>query len=234
MTPRNPHLPLLLLPRAGDETKVTRRDETRDGLASFVSRLIVTRRDEIRDQVKKKKILAQIFLQISRLKCYFFFRDRKFNSRPSCATKSRDETRSRWSRLVSSRFFSRRDRLVTGPSFAKRYLWVTSWLYVVRRNLKSNSKLFPHVTASCVANFAPCLWQSVACVAPPPFQEKGFQRRKGWNAFSLPAFSLPRLTVFPRAHSIKIRGEKEEGARPSTYVRICVERGPARKGEPAS
>ncbi len=106
--------------KSRDETRsrrqVTRRDETRDGLASFVSRLIVTRRDEIRDQVKKKKILAQIFLQISRLKCYFFFRDRKFNSRPSCATKSRDETRSRWSRLVSSRFFSRRDRLVTGPS----------------------------------------------------------------------------------------------------------------------
>ncbi len=119
-------------------------------------------------------------------------------------------------------------------SFAKRYLWVTSWLYVVRRNLKSNSKLFPHVTASCVANFAPCLWQSVAGMAPPPFQEKGFQRSKGWKAFSFLAFSLPRLTVFPRAHSIKIRGGKEEGARPSTSVRICVERGPAMEGEPAS
>ncbi len=43
-------------------------------------------------------------------------RDENFFSRPSRETKSRDETRSRRSRLVSSRLFSRRDRLVTGPT----------------------------------------------------------------------------------------------------------------------
>ncbi len=41
--------------RAGNETKVTRRDEIRDGLVYLVSRRKATRRDEIRDQVNKNK-----------------------------------------------------------------------------------------------------------------------------------------------------------------------------------
>ncbi len=104
--------------RAGNETKVTRRDETRDGPDQFVSRLKLTRRDEMRDQVHKEQNFTQNFDPNFDILNYFFLRDRNFSSRRSRETKSWDETRSRRSRLVSSRVFSRRDRLVTGPTFS--------------------------------------------------------------------------------------------------------------------
>ncbi len=104
-----------------DETRsrqqLTRRDETRDGLVPSVSRPKVTRRDEIRDIVNKNNFASSKNLVFCFLKGLFLDRDQNYLLRPSRGTKSRDETRSRWSRLVSSRLFSRRDRLVTGPSF---------------------------------------------------------------------------------------------------------------------
>ncbi len=96
--------------------RVTRRDETRDGLALFVSRPKLTRRDEIRDTVHKNFfsiIQNPIFCNFE---VTFCARDQKYFARWSRETESRDETRSRRSRLVSSRLFSRRDRLVTGPN----------------------------------------------------------------------------------------------------------------------
>ena len=89
--------------RAGNETKVTRRDETRDGLVQFVSRPKLTRRDEVRDQVHEEQNFTQDFYP------NFDILDTFFSSRRSRETMSRDETRSRRSRLVS-RFFE------AGPS----------------------------------------------------------------------------------------------------------------------
>ena len=87
--------------RAGNETKVTRRDETRDGLVQFVSRPKLTRRDEVRDQVHEEQNFTQDFYPNFDI-LYTFF-----SSRRSRETMSRDETRSRRSRLVS-RFFEAR------------------------------------------------------------------------------------------------------------------------------
>ncbi len=56
------------------------------------------------------------FLKNVQFYILFSWRDQNFLSRRSREMKSRDETRSRRSRLVSSRLFSRRDRLVTGPN----------------------------------------------------------------------------------------------------------------------
>ncbi len=126
-----PKLGLVTRRKSRDETRsrrrVTRRDETRDGLALFVSRPKVTRRDKIRDTVHKNFfsiIQNPIFCTFEVTLCA---RDQKYFARWSRKTESRDEMRSRWSSLVSSRLFSRRDRLVTGPSLNEgQHIWRVS------------------------------------------------------------------------------------------------------------
>ncbi len=113
-------------PRAGNETKVTRRDEietasheTRRDTRRSRSIHLETKSDETRRYSRPvhKNFLAKLKNVIFCVfEGTFLGRDKKYFSRPSRETKSRDETRSRRSRLVSSRNFSRRDRLVTGPT----------------------------------------------------------------------------------------------------------------------
>ena len=69
----------------------------------------------------------------------FLERDENFFLRPSREMKSRDETRLRRSRLVSSRLFSRRDRLVTGP--IANVVGGVSWLFALLFREKGKWKL---------------------------------------------------------------------------------------------
>ncbi len=106
------NLGLVTRRKSRDEIKlrrqVTRRDETRDCLVQFDSRPKLTRRDKTRDQVHKKQNFTQNFDPRVDIFAYVFL------LRRSCEAKSRDETRR--DGLVSSRVFSKRDRLVTGPT----------------------------------------------------------------------------------------------------------------------
>ena len=105
--------------KSRDETRsrrqVTRRDETRDGLDYSVSIQKATRRDEIRDRVKKKKN-TQIPQNFDFLPGIFLSRQKfQFETVSRDKVTRRDEIETVSSRLVSSRLFSRRDRLVSGP-----------------------------------------------------------------------------------------------------------------------
>ena len=161
-----------------DETRsrwqVTRRDETRDDLVDLVSRPKVTRRDDIRVQVKKKKKYSPKFYQILSFCAVFFLRDRNLNSRPSRETKSRDETRSRWSRLVSTFFETR-------PSRFRPYLLLFS-------SFPLPISLFRWVTPQKEAEEkegAPLLW-SLHYSTIPTAESRDFKRRK------CPRFHSPR------------------------------------------
>ena len=87
--------------KSRDETrsrrKVTRRDETRDGLVDLVSR----------------KFFTKIFFKFWVFRPFFSF-ETEFFFRDGLARRSHETRRDR-DGLVSSRLFSRRGRLVTGP-----------------------------------------------------------------------------------------------------------------------
>ena len=98
----------------GPVTRRKSRDETRDGLVDLVSRPKVTRRDDIRDQVKRNKYSLKFYQILSF--CFLFFPFETEILIPDRLARQSHETRRDRDGLVSSRLFSRRDRLVTGPT----------------------------------------------------------------------------------------------------------------------